>query len=166
MGILIRRNYSASDLRRRLRYAEWEIVTIRARLAGLTPGSNEASRLGAQLELAWRVHDSLMTIQDGSAGGTASSPGNPLSQKQLVSRAPGYRLLSVAELFFPPSAVEDVLRPTVEDLNEEYATALAQGRSGKAAFVRIRGTWAFLKAAGLLKVLSLVKSAVRIWTAI
>jgi hypothetical protein len=83
-----------------------------------------------------------------------------------VRPAPGHHLLAMAELLFSRAAVESVLEPTVEDMRAEYNDALLAARPRKAILVRVRGTWAFLKAAGLLKALGFVKSVTRMWSAI
>ncbi|HEX2077853.1 MAG TPA: hypothetical protein VHG08_09095 [Longimicrobium sp.] len=83
-----------------------------------------------------------------------------------IRPAPGHHLLVIAEFLFSRAAFEQVLHPTIQDMREEYNAALAEGRSGKARLVRFRGTWAFLKAAGLLKLLGFVKSVGRMWSAI
>jgi hypothetical protein len=64
-----------------------------------------------------------------------------------VRATPGSRLLWVADLLFSRKSVEEVLEDTVIDMRNEYFDALAQGRTGKARWVRIRGTWNFLCAA-------------------
>lgn len=78
-----------------------------------------------------------------------------------VRPAPGSRLLWLADLLFSRKSVEEVLEDTVIDMRNQYFEALAQGRTGKAAWVRIRGTWNFLCAAWELTPLGTVVAWVR-----
>lgn len=80
-----------------------------------------------------------------------------------LQRVPGYSLLWFADFFYSKKSVEECLRPTIQDLQDEYTEALAAGRPHKARWVRIRGTWSFVCAAGLLTVASVGKQVVKIW---
>jgi hypothetical protein len=92
-----------------------------------------------------------------------------LSQTQRPSRlhrSPGYGLLCIADFFYSRKSVEECLRPTIQDLQDEYIEALAANRPHKARWVRIRGTWSFVCAAGLLTMASVGKQVVKIWKAV
>ncbi|WP_420125245.1 hypothetical protein [Longimicrobium sp.] len=83
-----------------------------------------------------------------------------------LQRPPGYGLLWFADFFYSPKSVEECLRPTIQDLQDEYAEALAAKRPQKARWVRIRGTWSFACAAGMLTMASIGKQVVKIWKAV
>lgn len=83
-----------------------------------------------------------------------------------LHRPPGYSLLWLADFLYSRKSVEECLRPTVQDLQEEYAEALAAQRPYKARWVRIRGTWSFACAASLLTMASVGKQVVKIWRAV
>lgn len=87
-------------------------------------------------------------------------PRHGSASQRKVRRAPGSRLLWVAGLLFSRS-VGEVLEDTVIDMRREYFDALAHGRTGKARWVRIRGTWAFFCAAFELTPLGSVIDSVR-----
>ena len=86
-----------------------------------------------------------------------------LLRKPRLIRPPGASLLRFAEFFYSPKAFKEVLEPTIVDLQAEYAEALSQGRGWKAGWVRLRGYWSFVNAAGLLSAVSLGKKVVKIW---
>jgi len=79
-----------------------------------------------------------------------------------VSAPPGHLLLGCADFVFPRRCFEEVLQPAVEDMRCEYNDALVGGRTRKAMWVRVRGTWSFFYAAGLIVVGSFGKIFVRI----
>jgi hypothetical protein len=83
-----------------------------------------------------------------------------------LRRAPGYGLLWFADFFYSRQSLEECLQPTIQDLQDEYAEALAAKRPHKAAWVRIRGTWSFVCAAGMLTMASAGKQVVKIWKAV
>jgi hypothetical protein len=87
-------------------------------------------------------------------------------RESRLHRPPGYGLLWFADFFYSRKSVEECLRPTIQDLQEEYTEALAAKRLHKARWVRIRGTWSFLCAASLLTVASVGKQVVKIWKAV
>lgn len=64
-----------------------------------------------------------------------------------IRPAPGSHLLWLADLVFSRKSVEEILDDIIIDMRNEYNQALAQGRRGKAGWVRIRGTWNFFCAA-------------------
>jgi hypothetical protein len=66
-----------------------------------------------------------------------------------IDAAPGHTLLAVARWLYPVRTVEEVIEPSVADLRFEYNEALAAGRRGQAKWIRLRGTWSILEAAGL-----------------
>jgi hypothetical protein len=73
-----------------------------------------------------------------------------------ITNPPGLWLSIMAEFFFSPKTVERVFAPIISDLQLEYCEALAADRKAKAAWVRVRGCWAFFKALGLYRVLKAV----------
>jgi hypothetical protein len=83
-----------------------------------------------------------------------------------LQRPPGYGLLWFADFFYSRKSVDECLRPTIQDLQDEYVEALAAKRPQKARWVRIRGTWSFLCAAGLLTMVGIGKQVVKIWKAV
>lgn len=89
-----------------------------------------------------------------------------VSAGSRLHRPPGYGLLWFADFFYSKKSVEECLRPTIQDLQDEYAEALAAKRPHKARWVRIRGTWSFACAAGLLTMASIGKQVVKIWKAV
>jgi hypothetical protein len=84
-------------------------------------------------------------------------------QTRAVHAPPGHILLAFAEFFFAKQTVAEILGPAIYDMRGEHAEALAERRWWKAKWVRIRGTWSFLKATGLLNLLGLVKTVVKVW---
>ena len=87
-------------------------------------------------------------------------------QTAHLHRPPGYGLLRFADFFYSKKSVEECLRPTIQDLQDEYAEALAAKRPHKARWVRLRGTWSFVCAAGMLTMASIGKQVVKIWKAV
>jgi hypothetical protein len=87
-------------------------------------------------------------------------------RRSRIEHPPGYGLLWFADFFYSRKSVEECLRPTIQDLQDEYAEALAAKRPHKARWVRIRGTWSFVCAAGMLTMASIGKQVVKIWKAV
>ena len=74
-----------------------------------------------------------------------------------VELPPGSTLSEIAELLLSPKKYERDIQSALADWHEEYFEALNQGRGkAKMAAIRIRHTWAFLKATGLLVGLEIV----------
>jgi hypothetical protein len=92
--------------------------------------------------------------------------GLPQARDSQLHRPPGYGLLWFADFFYSRKSVEECLRPTIQDLQDEYAEALAANRLHKARWVRIRGTWSFACAAGLLTLVSIGKRVGKLWRAV
>ncbi|HET7461674.1 MAG TPA: hypothetical protein VFJ82_10505 [Longimicrobium sp.] len=80
-----------------------------------------------------------------------------------ISSPPGRGLLAIAEFLFSARSLETVLKPTIDDLRSEYNQALFECRNYKAKWIRVRGTWSFLSAAGLLAFSGFGKLVVRVW---
>ena len=80
-----------------------------------------------------------------------------------LSSAPGSKLIHLADLLYSRKSMDEVLQPAIDDMRTEYFDALAVGRPGKARWVRVRGTWAFLSAAALLTMASVGKTVVKVW---
>jgi hypothetical protein len=56
-----------------------------------------------------------------------------------VSSAPGWKLNSFADLCFSRRTCDEVLLPTLSDMQIEYFEALREGRFAKARWVQLRG---------------------------
>jgi len=80
-----------------------------------------------------------------------------------VSAPPGHTLLAIAEFLCSERTFDEILRPTIDDMRREYNQALADDRRAKAKWVRMRGTWSFLAAAGMVAFGSVGKLVVRVW---
>lgn len=83
-----------------------------------------------------------------------------------VQAAPGSRLRSFAEFFFPRQTFQQVLEPTLRDMFDEYCNALNAHRPWKARWVRIRGYGSFWSAVIAQMPISTMKTVYRIWKAI
>lgn len=71
------------------------------------------------------------------------------AHRRIVS-APGHRLLAIAEFLFSRRTMDEILGPAMDDMRREYNESLAAGRPRKAQWARIRGTWSFLAATGMI----------------
>jgi hypothetical protein len=80
-----------------------------------------------------------------------------------ISSPPGTHLLLVAEFLYSRQTFEEILRPAIEDMRSEYNTALVSVHRWKARWVRLRGTWSFVTAAGLVTFGSVGRVMVRFW---
>jgi hypothetical protein len=87
------------------------------------------------------------------------------SKIRVIGQAPGSTLLNVADFLVSRRSMDEVFLPTIQDMREEYFEALSQGRHRKAAWIRVRGTWAVLSAASALFGVRLSKLIVGIWRA-
>lgn len=76
---------------------------------------------------------------------------------------PGFRLLAFAGFIFTTKIYSEVLEPTIRDLQDEHIAALAQGRIGKARWVKLRGYFSFWSAVIALVPGSLLKRLMKIW---
>ena len=75
---------------------------------------------------------------------------------------PGYFMGVISELVFSKRTREKVIVPILADMQYEYCEAIADGRSGKAVIVRIRGYLSFVVAA-LAVMLTVLKTVAEIW---
>ena len=75
-----------------------------------------------------------------------------------IKKAPGYRILAVAEFLCGPKTIDQVFEPLVSDWQEEHFAALSQGRWFKARWISIRYMWKALLAFGLSKLLTAVRA--------
>lgn len=80
-----------------------------------------------------------------------------------ISRPPGHFLRMFGEFFYSKKTFAEILEPTIADLREEYNDALIEGREWKARWVRVRGYWSFVSAAGLTSTVGLGKKLVKLW---
>lgn len=87
----------------------------------------------------------------------AGPKGRPQVRERHINKAPGARLIQMADFFFSPKAVEETFKPTVADWRTEYFEALNQKRPLKARWINVRYTYRFLMAMGLSKAFSIVK---------
>jgi len=74
----------------------------------------------------------------------------------IVHRPPGSRLLNIVEFLYSPSAREKVFEPLIADWRLEYFEALAVKKPLKAKWISVRYYWAFCKAMGLQRLLSVI----------
>ena len=155
---------SVFDVRSRIAATRAEIKRIDKRLLVPT-GPSEMERYGLH-KLRAKLSNDLHSYEDTlDALLTPTSPrpaGNEV-RSATISRVPGHYLLVVAEFLYSKRAFAEVLKPTVDDLREEYNHALAEGRPFKARWVRIRGYWSFFNAAGLTSLVSVGKKIVKLW---
>lgn len=81
----------------------------------------------------------------------------PYPKSQIkVHRPPGSRLLSIVEFLYSPSARQKVFEPLIADWRFEYFEALAAKKRLKAQWISVRYYWAFCKAMGLQRLLSVI----------
>lgn len=73
-----------------------------------------------------------------------------------IHRPPGYLLGFISEVVFSTHTREHVILPILADMQKEYCEALAERRTVKRIFVRLRGYWSFASAVGLFSFLKLV----------
>lgn len=83
--------------------------------------------------------------------------------RNRIQRAPGTRLMEVADFFFSKKTVEGVYAPMIADLQMEYVDALAQSRPRKAAWIRIRGCWSFWNTFALQSLVSTAQKVYSLW---
>lgn len=123
-------------------------------------GHEEFERRPAPRLSVWqrwrRPHDSWKSYLDGGYGwygyGSLAVENDDLlvaAHRRIVA-APGHRLLVIAEFLFSRRTMDEILGPAMDDMRREYNESLAAGRPRKAQWARIRGTWSFLAAAGLI----------------
>ncbi|HLL85216.1 MAG TPA: hypothetical protein VK420_21275, partial [Longimicrobium sp.] len=96
----------------------------------------------------------------------ATVPDEPLDQKSSLStakpkfhRAPGGRLLGVADFLCSARTMDQVFLPIINDMRVEYADALLEGHTWKARWIHMRGVWAFLSSAGIYGAVRVVRRA-------
>lgn len=95
----------------------------------------------------------------------ARPPGSHLRRlaERVQPRPPGSRLRRLAERVVSPSTYTFVLEPTLSDLAEEHAHALAEDRPWKAWRVRLRGYGSFWAAVTAHLVAVLGRRVARFW---
>ncbi len=74
---------------------------------------------------------------------------------QRISRPPGVVLSKIAGFFCSRKTIEQVVNPSLADLQTEYFDALASGRKVQALWARLRGYWSFWAALGLYRIIKL-----------
>lgn len=79
------------------------------------------------------------------------------SQRNLISTAPGSKLLSIVEFLFSPQTVECTFKPIIADWRMEYFDALKLEKRWKARWISVRYICRFIIAMGLSKVLSFIR---------
>lgn len=82
------------------------------------------------------------------------------SGRGRISRPPGLRLSALADFFCSPKTMERVVLPILSDLQTEYFDALAEGKTVKARWIRVRGYGSFWMALSFYKV---AKRLIKIW---
>ncbi len=89
---------------------------------------------------------------------------NMLSPRpRRVRPAPGSHLIRFARLAFSKKTRDNVLLPTIADMREEYLDALKDGAKWQARMARLRGYYAFAKAAGLQRVMDSIGHLFKSW---
>lgn len=78
--------------------------------------------------------------------------------RSSIEKAPGFRVLQVADFFCSPKTIDQVFEPLVSDWQEEYFAALNGGRWFKARWISIRYMWKALLAFGLSKLFAAVRA--------
>ena len=73
-----------------------------------------------------------------------------------LCRPPGNWLLNTVSFFYSPVTLENIFEPLIADWRLEYYEALAAKRTLKAKWICVRYYWAFSKAMGLQKLLSVI----------
>ncbi|HLL47388.1 MAG TPA: hypothetical protein VK399_11810 [Longimicrobiaceae bacterium] len=99
------------------------------------------------------------------ADGDGDKPVDTINTPRLY-RAPGFRLLRIAEFLFSSKVFAEMLQPPIVDLQTEYIEAVAEGRKWKRRWVLVRGYWsvacAAVKASSVLSALKVIKGLRRI----
>lgn len=85
-----------------------------------------------------------------------------VGNKFAIKNAPGSKLLSFADFFWPPKTVKQVFEPLIADWRTEYFDALKQGRIWKAQWISVRYRIAFVQAIGLSTAWDMVKGALSV----
>jgi len=116
-------------------YSEFSAISI---------GEFEETKTDVELEIVEKSssdfrRDNLSKIEN---------PNNFFDKKNVtkISRPPGLRLLSIAEFFYSPKTVKEVFNYTINDWHVEYFEALNKKEIGKARWINVRYTYAFLAA--------------------
>jgi hypothetical protein len=78
-------------------------------------------------------------------------------------RVPGRNLRRIAKLFFSAKSYSTVLEPTLSDLAEEHALAVAEQRPWRARYIRLRGCWSFWAAVATHLVAALGRQFSKLW---
>ncbi len=89
-----------------------------------------------------------------------------LRKRVSLRHAPGTRVLWIAEFLFSRTKFELVLLPIISDMRDEYYEALSQGRTWKARWVWVRGTYSFFAAIGLDRAFAFVSFFVKAWKSV
>ncbi|MEM5518657.1 GcrA family cell cycle regulator [Henriciella sp. AS95] len=61
------------------------------------------------------------------------------AQNPKIISPPGYRLAKLLKVLFPKRFFQSVLEQTIQDMQEEYNEALAEGNLKSAQWIRVRG---------------------------
>ncbi len=88
-----------------------------------------------------------------------------MAGRSSIQRPPGFKLITIAELFSRRIRTE-VLEPTIRDLQKEHLDALAQGSVRLAHWVVFRGYVSFWSAVIALAPVSLLKKIIGLWKAL
>jgi hypothetical protein len=74
-------------------------------------------------------------------------------RRSRVSGAPGSFLCRLADFLCSNKTKREIADPIISDMQFEYYEALFAHRRAKAAWIRVRGCWAFFHALGLHRIL-------------
>lgn len=83
-------------------------------------------------------------------------------KEKTVHLPPGTQLDRLAEFLASPKIYQRGLRPTIADMQSEYASALASGRVWKARWIRVIGYWTFWKTWGIFSSVNFACSLLRL----
>lgn len=98
----------------------------------------------------WLGRDEVKEYFYGYGSGAIENDHLLIAAHRRIVAAPGHRLLAIAEFLFSRRTMDEILGPAMDDMRREYNESLAAGRPRKAQWVRIRGTWSFLAATGMI----------------
>lgn len=128
----------------------------------------EASSDGRHVKLQLLPHSLLLDWGDGLVGPgtmriTLKFSVGRVEDGTCIRRPPGWRLRRLAEDVYSRKIYENVLEPTLNDLQFEYQLALAEGRISKARWVQLRGYYSFWSTVVALALAGWLSRLIRLW---
>jgi hypothetical protein len=152
--------------------AEWTTLVKESRLEAISIA--DLNRVLAQRKLAGSRQEDIvidratwialsekhrkLILRAGFGALFSSSGRSTLSanSRRRLTRPPGSFMQSTAEFLCSRKSYERVAKPIIADLQFEYFEALSQGRRGKAAYIRVRGSLSFWFALGMGRIMKTV----------